>query len=339
MSNDHKSSVTLSSTYAVILSRYLSAIKSPNKKLDYQHANSFLNNYIERQITLKELTHLTKLIAGETGDYGFGLQVGRNIHPSDYGLVGYMLMNSRTLFEATELAAQYKHRLNKGLLASIERKGDEIIYHVENTFNLDVMKPMVELDFASAIQFARLLAGPHKQKGMKLKMVAFQHEPLTSEKHYHDCFQCPVSFDKEQNQLVIEYEMLDTPVYGANSKILMMLKKKLQQQDRNGTRKLSARVHSYLRGYLGEELPDLVVTAKHFHMSLSAFKKHLQLEGTSFQQISDVIRRDDACRMLNGTSMTVKEIGFRLGFSSTSAFTRAFKRWMEVGPSEFKKTV
>ena len=335
--SDYRPQVTLSSAYIVMLRRHLSLIRSPSRKLPYQYSNTIANGYLERQVDLAELEKISAILLAETGSRGFGLEIGNNIHPSDYGIIGYVLMNSSTLYDAVKLAAQYKQLLNKGLTTKVERKGQLIHYCMESTLNLEVMEAMVELDFASAIQFSNLLAGPHKLKRISIKRIEFQHKALSTSKHYKECFQCPVYFGQEQNRIIVDAKELDIPVHGANPQILAMLQRKLHKiQESEHSNTLSANVRLHLTDHLRKELPDATKVATFFHMSLSSFKKNLSLENTNFQQICDDIRCDDAQRLLDEGRKSIKEIAYLQGYSSTSAFTRAFKRWTNMNPNEYK---
>jgi len=64
----------------------------------------------------------------------------------------------------------------------------------------------------------------------------------------------------------------------------------------------------------------------------------LSVEGTSYQEILDEIRRESAEAYLRGSSMSCSEVGYLLGFSEPAAFTRAFKRWRGLTPLEFRRT-
>ncbi len=44
-----------------------------------------------------------------------------------------------------------------------------------------------------------------------------------------------------------------------------------------------------------------------------------------------------ACSYLRQDGRSVTEVTFLLGFADTSNFTRAFKRWTGVSPTEFRQ--
>jgi CubicO group peptidase (beta-lactamase class C family) len=55
-----------------------------------------------------------------------------------------------------------------------------------------------------------------------------------------------------------------------------------------------------------------------------------------FQKLLDDTRRDLASSYVRQGTRSVTEITFLLGFTDTSNFTRAFKRWTGMSPTEFK---
>ncbi len=332
------STITITSAYTVMLRAYLDSLGA-GKPRSGQHHNLPADAYLEQRVSLAETRDLLNQIKRRVGHLGFGLEVGARIHPSDYGIMGYLLMNCRNLVEASQIAARYKNVINEGLSAQFTQRGKFVYYEIDNRFGLDFLAPMIELDLASAFHFARLLVGPHRQQDIKFECVEFQHQPLQPQTSYERFFDCPVYFGRQRNCIQTTVDVVSSPVYGANPQLFALFEAKLSKlaDQTLEHRPLSKRVYDYMAQHLGKELPDSASVAERFHMSISAFKKHLQQEGTCFQQIHDEVRRHEACRQLLRGHTSQKEIAFQLGFASNSAFIRAFKRWLGVSPSEYRR--
>jgi AraC-like DNA-binding protein len=76
--------------------------------------------------------------------------------------------------------------------------------------------------------------------------------------------------------------------------------------------------------------------ARQLGLSARTLKRRLAAEGTSFSVIIDE-RRAEAARLMvltDGTSLD--EIAAQLGYSHTSAFSKAFRRWTGLTPREFR---
>jgi AraC-like DNA-binding protein len=90
------------------------------------------------------------------------------------------------------------------------------------------------------------------------------------------------------------------------------------------------------------ELPRRMLTIDDVATRLSVPKRTLQRrlkeEGTSFEELTDVMRRELAERYLREQRLGVQETAFLLGYSDVSAFHRAFQRWTGVTPSAWRGT-
>jgi AraC-like DNA-binding protein len=71
-------------------------------------------------------------------------------------------------------------------------------------------------------------------------------------------------------------------------------------------------------------------------MSASTLKRRLSKEGASYQALTSVLKRELAESFLKEKT-PIADIAMILGFSETSAFTRAFKKWSGITPSQFDR--
>lgn len=83
----------------------------------------------------------------------------------------------------------------------------------------------------------------------------------------------------------------------------------------------------------------LVDAARALHVTPRTLMRHLDREGLSFQAIKDDLRRDIAIRDIRDANKSIENISQDLGFSSTSNFHRAFRRWTGDTPGSFRRAV
>jgi len=81
---------------------------------------------------------------------------------------------------------------------------------------------------------------------------------------------------------------------------------------------------------------SLVALAARIGMSERTLQRKLSGQGTSHQKLLDEMRRELALRYLRDPNIAICEAAYLLGFSESSAFHRAFKRWTGATPSEFR---
>ncbi len=79
---------------------------------------------------------------------------------------------------------------------------------------------------------------------------------------------------------------------------------------------------------------SLESVAAGLNMSPRTLNRRLQHEGVSFRRLFDKYRLELSLNMLNQENLSVTYIAHELGFSDSSAFSRAFKRWTGESPKK-----
>ena len=66
-------------------------------------------------------------------------------------------------------------------------------------------------------------------------------------------------------------------------------------------------------------------------------QQKLRDEGETYRGMLESVRRDLAVQYLGTTSLSPKEIIYRLGFSNVHNFRRAFKAYIGENPSRYQR--
>ncbi|MBA5761070.1 helix-turn-helix transcriptional regulator [Vibrio sp. 404] len=74
--------------------------------------------------------------------------------------------------------------------------------------------------------------------------------------------------------------------------------------------------------------------ALELYMSARTLNRKLQQQGVSFRRLYDKYRLEQSLKMLNQQNASVTHIAHEMGFSDSSAFSRAFKRWTGDSPKK-----
>lgn len=88
--------------------------------------------------------------------------------------------------------------------------------------------------------------------------------------------------------------------------------------------------------HLEGRAPSLPFIAKRLGISGRTIQRRLAEEETSFQKLVDDVRQDQALVWVKNGDLTPAEMAFRLGFSQSSSFHRAFKQWTGRSFSQFR---
>lgn len=99
---------------------------------------------------------------------------------------------------------------------------------------------------------------------------------------------------------------------------------------------LVAQVYRHLRARRYGQWPTLAALAVQQGVSASTFRRQLEREGRSYQQIKDEVRRAMAFERLREGALSIAEIAEQAGFQEPSAFHRAFKKWTGQSPGSYR---
>lgn len=88
----------------------------------------------------------------------------------------------------------------------------------------------------------------------------------------------------------------------------------------------------------GSHWPTLDVLAAELQLSPATLRRRLQAEGTSWRRLKDELRHERASALLGEGRLSVAEVASRLGYEDASAFHRAFRRRMGIGPGAFRRS-
>ncbi|MBC7210180.1 MAG: helix-turn-helix transcriptional regulator, partial [Pseudomonas sp.] len=99
---------------------------------------------------------------------------------------------------------------------------------------------------------------------------------------------------------------------------------------------LVAEVYRHLRARHYGQWPTLNAMAERQRLSASSFRRQLEREGRSYQQIKDEVRRAMAFELLREGHLSIAEIAEHTGFQEPSAFHRAFKKWTGQSPGSYR---
>jgi len=270
-----------------------------------------------------------------------GLEAGQHVHPSDYGIMSHVWMNCETLLEGAQLTINYKHLMNSRFQSNITATNDGCkIYSLKFPgVDTQASSAFIELDFASILYLGRFLCERAYKDKVVLEAVNFKHRPNTDISIYEAVFNCPVKFKQSQNQIICRNETLDLPVHAPNKVLRDTMIKMVDRvvSMELGSQSITGRVLSYIEKNLNQGLPEAEETAKHFGYSLSTFKRNLQGEKTSYLELCNQVRKKIAAKMLRQPDISIGEITFLLGFANASAFHRAFKRWFDQTPNQYRQ--
>ena len=274
------------------------------------------------------------------GDPAFGLRAAHCWHPSELGVLGYAWLSSSTLRTGLQRAVRYSRLVGERGLTQIENtsRGVKVRFWANrgNPAVVPVAAVFVDIVMALLLDLCRMNAGA------ALRPVAAtlrRKKPHPADAHQR-FFGCKVEFEAEENTFVLSVDDADRPLPSANRQLAAVFDKMLAEElARLDKSDVVSRCRAAVLEQLSSGEGTAEDTAKQLHMSARTLQRKLAAANTTYLQLVDDTRKDLALRYIEDPRRSVTDITFSLGFSQPSAFTRAFKRWTGLSPSDYRTKV
>ncbi|MGH8419819.1 MAG: AraC family transcriptional regulator [Pseudomonas sp.] len=279
-------------------------------------------------------TRLWQLAVEASGDPALGLRVSRFVSPTTFHALGYALVASGSLREVFERIVRYHPVVSDALDLSFERVGDcyEFRFRVPDGAPMPANEAM-DAFAAIYVRTCRNRLGRHYAP---LAVHLIRPQPADP-KPWHDVFRAPLFFSAAENLLVFACADFDSHLDDANPELAQHNETVLDR----ALEKLSPltwerKVRGAIEAQLPEGEPSADRIAQHLHLSLRSLQRHLADEGCSYDLLLNQCRQNLALQHMRDPGSSLSEIAYLLGFADTSSFSRAFKRWTGMTPSQYR---
>ena len=274
-----------------------------------------------------------------TENDAFGLSLIKYFNLPYLNSLASLAQASQNIEQALQVLEQFHCLVSDNVAIEVICEHEIKIRIMNKTASETWLPDDIEIAFALILQYGASLPA-QEIKPLRLRLTRKKPDNL---EHYSRIFDCPIEFEAAEASIYFSRDVLLYPIPSANgvlfSQFEQLLNERLPKQKRGSAiGHLKHRTILFLKSLPSQKIPGLQETATHFCMSSSCFKKHLQAEGSSFQQLADQVRKERALELLANSEMSLKEAAYHLGFANSSAFNRAFKRWTNENPKEYRET-
>jgi AraC-like DNA-binding protein len=280
------------------------------------------------------MTGLWNLAVEASGNPVIALNMAQAVRPSSFHVVGYALMSSRNLHEGISSLVRYQRIIGESADLSFHPTSDgyELTLAIHGD-RLPSARESAEGSLAYILAFCRWLAC----RPLTPRLVSFTGGAPANLKPYCEVFQAPLKFNAEHYALLFDRTDLDAPLHSANEALAQLHERFAGEYlARFSDGQITHQVRQLLCRLLPQGEPKREVVAQTMFMSERTLQRRLQAEGSGFQQLLDGTRRELASQYLIQPELTLQEISYLLGFAAPNNFFRAFRRWFNTTPNEYR---
>jgi AraC-like DNA-binding protein len=275
---------------------------------------------------LRQVANLAGLL-----EPGWGLQIGRSLDAAAQGALGVAAVSAPSLAEALSVLERFAHVRVPFFRLEPQAGTRHFTLAVKPQLRLEplVWQPLTEAllhSIQALVESAlgRPMGGAHCEVDYPAPSYA---------DHYTDSLHAPVVFGQPQAAVRLPVEWLPMPCPFADPALHRSAVERLEAAERRlqGEEYIVAQVERILEG-AGDAGLDLIQVASQLHLSRRTLVRRLGRRGTSFRELLDGHRHRRARELLADPSLSVAEIGYRLGYTEPGNFGRACRRWFGAGP-------
>lgn len=273
--------------------------------------------------------------AHQTGNDNFGLWYGQQFQPAMLGLIGEIALASPNLGAALSNLAQLFPYHQQATETRFVKDGEflRLEYRILDG-NILERRQDAELTMGMFVNVFRHCLGAQWVP----EEIHCEHARPQDWHQHETAFGSPVHFAQRTNAVVFRDKDLSRAMPQGDLGRLTRLRDELVRVA-GGTGALTFldRVKGEVRSRLPDGAPAVEDVAEALGFARWTLQRRLSDWGLSYSDVIDQVRRDLAQLHIRQHHVPVADIGFLLGYSEVSAFSRAFRRWFGASPQSIRE--
>lgn len=287
------------------------------------------------QLTPHQEITFTEQVIKAIGEPDFGLTVGGRYHLSSYGMLGLAIQTSADLLSAMQVL--YKNILMTWTYMHwiTTVRGDTAYVSLSKLRDLgECHQYMIDRGLvASRIIFEEALGSPLNISAVYMT----QSEPEYADR-YRELFDCEIHFGANENCYEFPAEVLTRPLIHAEPETSRIYASQCERISKQlaSNQTFSDIVRNYILAS-AHQSTSLEQAADYLNMTVRTLQRKLGQENTSYKELLEEVRRNLAIEYLQTTTLTLDDIADKLGYSDSSSFCHAYKRWTGDNPGKLRR--
>lgn len=274
-------------------------------------------------------------LRARTGDPALQLFAPASLPFGAYRVIDYLVAASTTVGDGVRRFARYFGIISETVSLSIEDRNREHRLWLARAEGEPVPSLYVDYVFSALVTRIRMRIRPELRVHRVELRLARPEDP----EPYERVFQAPVRFGAAADCLCFSDEEWRAPTAMADEALARLLEEHARMIAPRGEASPAGFRANVLRA-LTTALPEggsSEAVAHALHVSVRTLQRKLASEGTTFREVLDAAKGQLAQAYLSDSKVSIGEVAALLGFSDSSSFNRAFRRWTGHTPGRWRR--
>ncbi|MDF1695198.1 MAG: AraC family transcriptional regulator ligand-binding domain-containing protein [Saprospiraceae bacterium] len=304
---------------------------------DFMHLPTSIEDAKHLEVVpAEEFMYLHEMLDDRLGP-GFAVRVGQQMIIEDYGVLGLSWRTCSKVGEIFERSDRYFKLLSNTFVWQIKEDGN--VSHV--ILNREAHRRGMELSTEASLSATVVVLQAMSEKNITPIQVRFKHSPPQDLSSYHVAFNCRILFNQNIYSISYATSDLNLRTAKADASINSYLLKQVDENTKGikiPGNKFVYDVESLIKDGLPTGIPTIQNISELLAMSNRTLTRRLSEANVTYRDLVKKTQAKIAKDMLRDKNQSIGDIAFLTGFSEQSAFNRAFKKWTNQTPSEFRKS-
>lgn len=283
---------------------------------------------------------LMQTAVAQSQDAHLGLHFGEFMSLSAAGLIAQIVQNSRSVLEALQYTVAFANLGCQELpfqLQELEKSWELALLPNPDwaaRYPLSAQQTMDGMMVFTLREFQSITLRKHQPIS-----IHFGYARPGAHSEYQRIFKCPVHLGSSRTALYLAKAHVADEVVAGDYQLLQMLVRYAEQKLETMARQqdLSYRIRKTILNMANPHFPGIREAAANLNLSVRTLQRKLKAEGSTYQELTDDLKKQFALDYLRNEDLSVKAIAYSLDFSEASAFIRSFKRWYGTSPQLYRE--
>lgn len=290
----------------------------------------------ERAIPVKAAVKLLSICAERTGRPDFGLLAGQKVQLSSLGLIGMLTANASDVGAALRGLVMTLHVNGRAIVPALVVRDDMATFSLSlATSHPHGSRAAIDLAIAMACNVMRTLCGADWVPSA----VLLSYRPPADQRSYALFFKAPLQFNADRNALVFPASWLMQRVPGSSRERRKALQQGVAAIMSQQTFDILTRTRRAVFTAIVQDDVTVDNVAGLLGMHRRTLNRRLAENKTTLAEMLGDVRFEVAQRLISDTALPIVDIAATLNYADASAFTRAFRSWSGMTPTEWRSKI
>jgi AraC-like DNA-binding protein len=289
-----------------------------------------------QRIPVEKMTHLWTLAEEISGDDCIGLEVIKYVSPTSFHAITYANQASSTIRESLERLVKFSNVISTAARIKVEDDNDTVIVTLYKNPN------SIKLSHHALDAFLGIIVKEGRQatsfNDNYILWSQFQRPTPKDTSRHEQLFNSSLTFNSDEYAVCLNRKLVDQVIPSGNVELVRINEQVLAEYlSRFNKNDIVARVHHALIELMPKGEPSREKVAQILGTTSRSLHRKLNDLDSSYKTILDDTRKSLALQYIRQTDISITTITYQLGFLDSSSFSRSFKRWTGVSPSNYRK--